>query len=120
MGGTIDDIKSALQEHEFEIAKEIPAQQHSCFGGPGAIIPFRPEVNGYVIVDVVNQPWPDGMGDAKTDVMTFGAWSMGQFGPFAFPGGLARARQHAWSWQPGRTVPEGHRGFVRFRTSYVL
>jgi len=52
--------------------------------------------------------------------MTFGAWSMGHFGPLAFPGGLARARQHVWLWEAGRTVPEGHRGFIRIRMSYVF
>jgi hypothetical protein len=60
------------------------------------------------------------MGDPQSDSMTFAAWSMGHFGPFAYPGSLARARQHAWSWQPARTIPEGHRGFIRIRTSYVF
>jgi hypothetical protein len=60
------------------------------------------------------------MGDPKSDPWTFGAWTMGYFGPFAFPGSLARARQHAWSWQAGRTMPEGHRGFIRIHISYVF
>jgi hypothetical protein len=38
----------------------------------------------------------------------------------AFPGGLARARQHAWSWPAGRAIAEGHRGFLRIRLSYVF
>jgi Domain of unknown function (DUF4261) len=117
---TIEDIKPALQEHGFQIVKQTPAQENWCFGGPTFVISFLPEVNGYAVVDVVNQPWPDTMGDPKSDSMIFGAWSMGHFGPFAFPGGLALARQHAWSWQPGRTIPEGHRGFIRIRTSYVF
>jgi hypothetical protein len=116
----IDDIKSALQQEGFAIVKESPAQQHWAFGGPTLVLAFLPEVNGYAVVDVVNHPWPDTMGDPKADPMTFGAWSLGQFGPFAFPGSLARARPHARSWQPGRTVPEGHRGFIRVRTSYVF
>ncbi|MGD0900408.1 MAG: hypothetical protein ABR915_21455, partial [Thermoguttaceae bacterium] len=88
---TIEDIKSALREHAFEIVKQTPAQENWCFGGPAIITPFLPEVNGYVAVDVVSQPWPDSMGDPKSDPMTFGAWSMGHFGPLAFPGGLTRA-----------------------------
>ncbi len=60
------------------------------------------------------------MGDPKSDLTTFAAWSMGHFGPYAFPGSLARAQQHAWAWKPGQTVPEEHRGFVRLRTSYVF
>src|SRR5262245_19297910 len=106
---SIDHVKSALQEEELEILKEAPPQENWCFGGPALLIAFRSEVNGYASVDLVNHPWPDTMGDPKADPMTFGAWSMGYFGPLAFPGGLARAQQHAWSWEPGRTVPEGHR-----------
>jgi hypothetical protein len=117
---TIDNVKSALLEHSFEIAKQTPPQEHRCFGGSTLIVPFLPEVNGFAAVDVVDAMWPDLMGDPKSDPMTFGAWSMGHFGPFAFPGGLARACQHPWAWPPGRTVPESHRGFIRFRTSYVL
>jgi hypothetical protein len=116
---SIQQIKSALQAEAFQIVKEAPAQENWCFGGPGLLIAFLPEVNGYASVDVVNQLWPDGMGDPKSDSMTFGAWSMGYFGPLAFPGGLARARQHAWGWEAGRTVPEDHRGFIRIKMSYV-
>ena len=59
------------------------------FSGPGVIVPFLPNVNGYVMVDVMDHSWPDSMGDPKADASTFGAWSMGFFGPLAFPGGLA-------------------------------
>jgi hypothetical protein len=117
---TIDSIRSALRQQGFEIVKETPAQEYWAFGGPTLVVAFRPEVNGYAVVDVVNRPWPDSMGDPKSDSMTFGAWSMGHFGPLAFPGSLARARQHAWAWEQGQTISEGHRGFIRLRTSYVF
>jgi hypothetical protein len=117
---SLEDVKSALQGQDFEIVRETPSQKDWCFGGPTLIIPFLPEVNGYAAVDVVGQPWPDAMGDPKSDPVTFAAWSMGQFGPFAFPGGLARARQHAWAWEAGQTVPEGHCGFIRIRMSYAF
>jgi hypothetical protein len=117
---TIDNIKSALRQQGFDVVKESPADEGWAFFGPSLVVAFLPEVNGYAAVDVVNQPWPDSMGDPKSDSMTFGAWSMGFFGPFAFPGNLARAQQHAWSWQAGRTIPEGHRGFIRIRMSYVF
>jgi len=115
---TIEDVKSALQEKEIEIVKQTPPQNDWRFGGPTLVIAFLPEINGYAAVDVVNHSWPDSMGDPKSDAMTFGAWAMGQFGPFAYPGGLARAGQHAWAWHPGRTIAEEHRGFIRVRMSY--
>ncbi len=90
------------------------------YGGPALTLDFRPEVNGYVVVDTVDQPWPDHMGDAQNEAMLFGAWSMGFFGPFAFPGGLQRAAQQCWGWEAGKKVANRHKGFVRIRSSYVL
>jgi hypothetical protein len=117
---TLDDIKGALLNQKFEIAKEVPANENWCLSGASVVVPFRPEVNGYVSVDLVNQLWPDTMGDPKSDPMLFGAWAMGHFGPYAFPGSLMRARQHAWAWEQGRKAPDLHRGFIRLRTSYVF
>jgi len=117
---TIENIKAALLTKGFEIVKETPAQENWAFGGPTLVLSFLPDVNGYVAVDVVNQPWPDAMGDPKSDSITFAAWSMGHFGPLAFPRSLARARQHAWAWQPAQNISDGHRGFIRLRTSYVF
>jgi Domain of unknown function (DUF4261) len=116
----IEDIKFVLQSHGFEVVKETAAQSEWCFSGPSLVIPFLPEVNGYAAVDVVDQPWPDTMGDPKSDPMTFGAWSMGHFGPFAFPGSLARARDHARPREMGVTVAESHLGFIRIRLSYIF
>lgn len=117
---TLDEVRTALRRDGFDIVRERPAQEEWAFGGPTLIVPFRPEVNGYMAVDVVNQPWPDAMGDPKSDPTTFAAWSMGHFGPLAYPGGLDRARQHAWSWPAGADIPERHRGFLRVRLSYVF
>lgn len=117
---TLEDIKTSLREEKLDIVvKQMPPDEDWRFGGPKLVIPYLPKVNGYASIDVVTQSWPDAMGDPKTDSMTFGAWSMGFFGPFAFPGGLARAGQHSWVWQPGRAIAEGHRGFIRILLSYV-
>lgn len=117
---TINELRLALNGHGIEVVKQTPDVGRWALGGPTLLVPFRPEVNGYTAIDLVDRPWPDAMGDPKTDLDTFGAWSMGYFGPFAFPGGLARARQHAWAWEPGATIADGHQGFVRIRTSYVF
>jgi hypothetical protein len=116
---SIADVKSSLEVVGFDIARELPSQELWSFGGPALLLAYRPEVNGSVTVDVVNHAWPDAMGDPKADPMTFGAWSLGHFGPFAYPAGLERAMQHAWAWPDGRVVAPGHRGFIRIRSSYV-
>jgi hypothetical protein len=116
---TIADVKSAVEAAGFHIVREIAPQEQWTLGGPAVLIPYRPEVNGTVTIDVVNRPWPDGMGDPKSDPMTFVAWSMGYFGPFAFPGSLQRAIQHAWSWPAAKEIAPTHRAFIRLRASYV-
>jgi len=115
---TIDNARAALSQQGLNIIKQLPPHEEWAFGGPTLIVPFRPKVNGYVAVDLVNHPWPDAMGDLKSDPMTFGAWLMAHFGPLAYPCGLARTQQHARSWPAGRAIPEGHRGFLRIRLSY--
>ncbi|MHB1556633.1 MAG: DUF4261 domain-containing protein [Isosphaeraceae bacterium] len=117
---TIDDVKAALVQQGLDVVNELPAQEEWAFGGPSLVVPFRPQVNGYAAVDVVDHAWPDAMGDAKANVMEFGAWSMGFFGPLAYPDGLTRARQHAWGWPAGQDVAERHRGFIRIRLRYAF
>lgn len=117
---TIAHVKAALEARRVSVVKEAPAAQDVWFGGPSLLVPFRPEANGYVNIDVVDAAWPDHMGDPKTETMLFGAWSMGHLGPHAFPGGLARAAQHAWAWEPGKRVAAAHKGFIRIRLSYVF
>jgi len=117
---SIDDIKRSLPSLGVTSAKDVVASEHHEFSGPAIVIPYRPEVNGYVAVDVVDQAWPDAMGDPQTDAVTFGAWSMGQFGPFTFPSGLARATQHAWNSPQCKALAASHRGYIRLRMSYVF
>lgn len=82
------------------------------------LLPYRPEVNGALIVDALDSPWPDGMEAANPDL--FGAWSMGFMGPFAFPGGLQRAVQQAWGWPQAAEAVNRHHAFLRIRSSYTL
>jgi hypothetical protein len=114
-----EQLESALTG--FEIVKRIPPDvTNPVFGGPTLIVAFRPDINGYVAVDAVDKPWPDHMGDPKTEAMLFGAWSTGHLGPFTFPEGLKPARQHSWGWPEGATIADRHSAFVRIQASYVF
>jgi hypothetical protein len=115
---TLDDIEPLLKP--FKIVKRMNDFKQWELGGPTFVIEYRPEVNGLVSVDIVDQPWPDKMGDPKTEFMTFGAWSMGHFGPFAYPGNLERAKQHCYSWSQGAQVASQHQSFIRVRLSYAF
>ena len=115
---SLDELKKLLAD--FEVRNQIDAGDQWAFAGPTLIIDFQPEQNGFVSVDIVDRPWPDEMGDPQTDAILFGAWTLGHFGPSTFPGGLERAAQQCWAWEPGETMPQRHKAFVRIRTSYVF
>jgi len=105
---------------DFQVVNETPASDAWELSGPSLLVAFRPEVNGYVAIDTVDHPWPDDMGDPKVSPMRFAAWSMGHFGPFAYPNGLLRAVEQAWNW-PGAAEAVGHhRAFLRLKLSYVF
>ncbi len=115
---SLDQLDRALVE--FEVVKRLDEGSDWAMRGPSLVLALRPDVNGYVSVDTVGKPWPDHMGDPQSEPMLFGAWSMGNFGPFAFPNGLKRAMQHSWGWPEGKTIPQRHTGFVRILASYVF
>jgi hypothetical protein len=115
---SLPTISGLLEDHN--VVKTVEENEEWSMGGPTVVIPFRPEVNGYVSIDTVDRPWPDGMGDPKNEGMLFAAWSMGHFGPFAYPGNLQRATQQSWHWDEGKTLPLGNRAFARVRSSYIF
>lgn len=90
------------------------------YGGPCCVVPYRPQTNGYLVVDLVDRPWPDSMGDPQQEPQLFGAWAMGQFGPFTFPGSLERAIQHSYGWPEGRERAAKHVAFLRLRMTWVI
>jgi hypothetical protein len=115
---TLDEIEPLLRE--FQIVGRIDDAATPDLGGPSFTVAFRPEVNGYLTVDCQDRPWPDHMGDPQREPMLFGAWSMGHFGPLAFPGNLQRAAEQSWGWDRAKAVPGQHRAFVRVRSSYLF
>jgi len=116
---SLDKLEQVLAE-EFNIVGKNENFQEWSFCGPSLLISFRPEVNGYVLVDIVDKPWPDHMGDPEQKDMLFNAWSAGNFGPFAFPGNLNHAAQQSWLFEEGPNVAKEHKGFIRIRSSYVV
>ena len=116
---TITHIRSAVSEAGFSVLREVPSGERWEFSGPSLVVSHRAEANGTVVIDVIDRPWPDSMGDPKSDPSLFGAWGMGQFGPFTYAGGLQRAAQHSWSWKQGREVALKHQGVVRLRMTYA-
>jgi hypothetical protein len=116
----IDDVIRSLRNFDLVGRSEDPDPEAWMFGGPSVAIAYRPEVNGLVVVDAVNQPWPDNMGDPKNAAQLFGAWSMGFFGPFTFPDALSRSTQQSWVWPGGKEVAEKQTAFVRIRVGYAF
>ena len=115
---TLDEVEKCLMD--YEVVKRVEASEDPNFGGASLIVAYRPEVNGYVSVDLFPSPWPDDMGDPKASPMLFATWSMGHFGPHTFPGGLKRACQQAWRWPEAKSVAPRHVAVIRLRMSYVF
>ena len=84
------------------------------------VLAYRPEVDGHLLVTPSRARWPDDMGDADESPERFVAWSLGQFGPLAFPGCLRRAAEQSWGWDGGTEAVEQHTAHVRLLISYVL
>lgn len=89
-------------------------------GGESLVVSLGLDNKAAAAIDMVSRPWPDSMGDTKTDKMVFASWSMGHFGPLAWPGGLERAIGHAWTWPEGRKIARGHTAFIRVKVSHVF
>lgn len=84
------------------------------------VMSYRPNVGGHLLVTPSTDKWPDQMGDPEISPDIFVAWSLGQFGPLAFPGCLQRASEQCWGWEGGEGVVQEHQCHVRLLISYVL
>jgi len=80
---------------------------------------FRGEIGGHLLVTLSDSAWPDDLGDPDETPERFIGWSLGQFGPLAYPGCLDRAaKQSPLEEQPDVAIE--HRAHVRLLISYVL
>lgn len=84
------------------------------------VMSYRPEVSGHLLITPSTGLWPDDMGDPDESPERFVAWSLGQFGPLAFPGCLKRASEQSWGWEDGTDAIGQHGAHIRFLISYVL
>lgn len=117
-------VEAALAD--FRVVNRLPAggEKNWIDGYPSWAVSWRPEVNGSVIVDVVDAPWPDNMGDPRSPggQALHAAWTMGHMGPITWPGNLLRATQFAESFgdKSSAAASKRHAAFVRVRSTYVL
>lgn len=81
---------------------------------------FRPDRGGHLLVTPSLARWPDDMGDPDESPERFVAWSLGQYGPLAFPGGLQRAAAQSWGWDGAADAVAEHTTHIRLLISYVL
>jgi hypothetical protein len=114
----IDRVAQCLSA--FRIVNRVAASGTPEMSGDCLLISYRPEVNGHVSADLYPARWPDHMGDPKGEPMLMGAWSMGYFGPYTFPGGLERATQQSWRWKGAAEAVASHAAVLRLRISYIM
>lgn len=109
----LGDLENLL--HRFAPVKTREAAADWALSGTSLFLPYRPDINGYVAVDLVDRLWPDEMTDAVLP-----AWLLGHFGPFTYPGNLQRAVQHSYHWPDAAEAVAAHQAFLRIRLSYVF
>lgn len=116
-----DVVDGALSGFKVLKRDQAAGEKRWMDGYPSWTIEMRPEVNGFVVVDVIDAPWPDHMGDPKAEPHLFAAWSLGLMGPGTWRGGLARAKQYTGIFGNQKVVEaaDQHRAFVRIRSSYL-
>ena len=114
---TLADLQDKLASFDFVGVQESTVNEAS---PETLVLNFRPEVSGHLLVTPSSEKWPDQMGDPESAPEVFVAWSLGQFGPLAFPGCLQRAAEQSWGWEEGEAAADQHTSHVRLLISYVL
>lgn len=112
------ELKKIIEE-KYKIAKIVEGNENWEISNQSLVIPYRPEVNGFIAIDYVNKKWPDSMG-SKDEPILFGAWSTGNFGPFTYPNCLKRSIEQAWTLSAEEKQNISYNGFIRIKISYVF
>lgn len=115
-----DELQQALLLACPTEARPTQAGRNWCEGDSLLVVPFKPEKNGYLLVDIVQRPWPDALEDTTDDSDVPAAWQAGHFGPLSYGGCLAQAALQSWKWKSGRRIQEKHVAFLRIRLTYLL
>ncbi len=112
-------LRMSVEREGFRVVSVEDASDWIEMEGAAITVEWRPEANGQCLVDVVESPWPDDLGDPQESPQLFSAWTMGAFGPHAYPGALERARQFGCPPETADKVTP-HSAFVRLRITYVF
>ncbi|MGE5675308.1 MAG: DUF4261 domain-containing protein [Mycobacterium leprae] len=102
----------------FPLYGQRPGSGIGTAGGPTYAVLLPQSERGTVLVDLVDQPWPDDMGHRNGNMGLMTAWRTGHFGPLTHPGSLGRALGHSRGWPEAGTAVGRHRAFLRLRTTY--
>ena len=115
-----DEVKQALLLACPTEARSTRGGQNGYEGDPLLVLPFQPEKNGYLLVDIVERPWPDSLENTVGEPELTDAWKAGHFGPLSYSDCLRRSALQSWKWKAGRRIGEKHSAFLRLRLTYLL
>ncbi len=88
---SINDIAKKLSD--FQVVESNPVAKDWLHCGPSITIQFPAVSEGFVVIDTIDQTWPDGDDDSNPALELSHAWETNQFGLHSRPGSLARTRE---------------------------
>ncbi len=131
---TVDDIKPLLShfnpmcssskkkeinDEKYKIISEAQKKSMEKWMTIGSLYIDLPDNDGRILIDIVDNQWPDHMGDVKDEVGLFSAWSMGYFGPFVYPKSLERALLCYNQFKESNAHIPKHQAFIRILMTYT-
>jgi hypothetical protein len=80
-------------------------------------VALQAEEHASALIDTMNCSWPDQIPDSDKDPVLFLSWHAGIFGPFVYPGCLARALQECRTWPGAKKATKDHSALLRLRAT---